>query len=413
MTNQQLVSTALRRMPGGVSTNIRLGEGPEKLIVARAQGSRVYSVEGREYIDFVSGYGSVVLGYNFGPLTQRQAEVMGEGIGYAANNVHEIAAADRLIELFPAFDMVRLGATGSEATTAAIGLARAATKRAAVAVFRDHYHGWHGPTKMPRTVVDGGGLRGGGVDLFELPFNDSDVASAFFASMGDALAAVIFEAAMGSGGTEVTEQFLEVLHDARDRHGFVLIGDEVITGFRVGLRGAQARYQTRPDLIVYGKALGGGLPLGAIMGPRRLMNLFATGEALHAGTYNGHPLSSASADFMLQHLSQHEATVYPKLDRLGAQLKQGLRAAAESVGVPCVVNGPGALLGLTLPPAAGAGPDPKSTFHLELLNKGIRVPQGGRWFLNAAHSEDDIAAACGAVRDVFAAMVERGAFGRP
>jgi glutamate-1-semialdehyde 2,1-aminomutase len=400
-TNDDLAQLALRCMPGGVSTNIRLEEGPTRLIADRAAGARVWTLDGRELLDFVSGYGAVLLGYAHPELTAVQARVLAAGIGFNATNPYEIRAAAQLLEHFPRYDMVRFNTTGSEATTAAIGLARAATGRTPIVVFRDHYHGWHGPTKARRRPWPEDGTAPGQYDgdVWELTFNDVAAAQAFFARHGRELACVILEIVMGSGGARIASpEFVQTLHAARDEFGFVLIADEVITGFRLGLGGAQQAYGVAPDLSVFGKALGGGMPIGAIAGPARLMELFANGRAVHAGTFNGHPLASASAEFMVRHLAAEQAHLYPNLQAVAEHLRSGLTTAARSVGLRCEVRGPGPFLWMDL------GVDEWSPalyrrFQNELFDRGVRVAQGGRWFLNASHTLADAERTVAAARD--------------
>ena len=405
MNLDRLIQVALERIPGGVSTNIRLDEGPEKLIVRAARGSHVWSVDGRELIDFVCGYGSILLGYNFAPLAAIQLEVLGAGIGYNATSVFEIEAAESLVQLFPNYDMVRFGATGSEATTAAIGLACAATGRGSIAVFRDHYHGWHGPTKAPRIPFPSLEAAASSANaVFELTFNDSQACRDFFRIYGDRLACVIFEIVMmNGGGFEPTHDFIQILHEARDRHGFLLIADEIITGFRLGLRGAQVKYGVRPDVSVFGKALGGGTPISAIVGSKAHMSLFASGRAVHAGTFNGHPLSVASAAFILDYLREHEVSVYEHLDTMATRLRQGFLAAAQQAGLRCQVRGSGPVLWVDLLNDDGSVADYRA-FLDELLSRNVRVAQRGRWFLGFGHSQEDIDTSLQALRSSFEAL---------
>ncbi|MGA2001648.1 MAG: aminotransferase class III-fold pyridoxal phosphate-dependent enzyme [Terriglobales bacterium] len=402
MNCKALIDLAMRRMPGGVSTNVRLTEGPHKLIVNRAHGTRIWTVDGRELVDFVCGFGSILLGYGFASLTQRQAEVLANGVAYNATNPFEIEAADRLLTVFPAYDKVRFCVTGSEATTAAIGLARAATDRRAIAVFKNHYHGWHGPTKATRTAFPTLGPAAAIGEVFELPFNNPQVCADFFRLHGDSLAGVIFEIVMmNGGGYEPAPEFISVLHQARDRCGFLLIADEVITGFRVGLHGAQGKYGVHPDLTVFGKALGGGLPLAAVVGRSEHMDLFASGKALHAGTFNGHPLCAASAAFMLEYLSANEKDVYTHIERVAQRLQEGLRIAATEAGLVCRLRGSGPVMCLEPGNESSKVPALQQELQDELLAHGIRVPPGGRWFVGYAHSIDDVGAAVTAAKNAF------------
>lgn len=406
---ETLAQLALQRIPGGVSTNIRLDEGPQKLLVTRAQGSRVWTVDGRELIDYVCGYGSVLLGYGASALTEAQIEALDHGISFNATSPSEVELADSLITLLPHHDMVRLCTTGSEATTAAIGLARAVTGRQGLAVFRHHYHGWHGPTTGVRTVVPGTAPgTSPAQQLFELPYNDAETCERFFREQGSQLACVIFEIVFPVDGRDPDPDFLEVLHRARDRDGFLLIADEVVTGFRLGLRGAQSKYGIAPNLTVFGKALGGGIPIGAILGPREHMMLFATGKAVHAGTFNGHVLAAASACAMLTHLTAHESEVYAHLYRQGTRLIAGLQTAAAREGADWIARGPGPFLWF--------GPREQSPeqaarlvrFYDALLARGVRIPQGGRWFLGTRHSDDDIERTLAAAGDAFRELSRAG-----
>ena len=409
MNLDRLIQVALERIPGGVSTNIRLHEGPEKLIVKSARGSHVWTADGRELVDFVCGYGSILLGYNFTPLTSMQTEVLGAGIGFNATSVPEIEAAERLIQVFPNHDMVRFCTTGTEATTAAIGLACAATGRGSIAVFRNHYHGWHGPTKAPRVSFPSpaAATASSANSVFELTFNDSQACRDFFRIHGDRVACVIFEIVMmNGGGFEPAHDFIQVLHEARDRYGFLLIADEIITGFRLGLRGAQGKYGVKPDISVFGKALGGGTPIGAIAGSKAHMSLFASGRAVHAGTFNGHPLSVASASFVLDYLREHETSVYEHLDAMATCLRQGLPVAAQQAGLRCQVRGSGPVLWVDLPEDDDSMVGYRA-FQGELLTRSVRVAQGGRWFVGFGHSQEDIDLTLQAVSGSFEAFAAK------
>ena len=408
MNPDQLVQVAMSRMPGGVSTNIRLKEGPGKVILDRARGSRVWSVDDREIVDYVCGYGSILLGYNFPPLTHCQVEVIENGIGYNATNPFEIEAADRLLNLFPVYDMVRFSTTGSEATTAAIGLALKVTGRSSIAVFKDHYHGWHGPTRAQRTTFPWSDPSSSNRDcVFELPFNDTQACCDFFRMHGTHLACVILEIVMGSGCYEPAREFINVLHEARDRNGFLLIADEVITGFRFGLRGAQAKYKVLPDMSVFGKALGGGMPIGAVVGRKEHMSLFTSGQAVHAGTFNGHPLSVASACVVLDYLRTHEESVYPHIFEMARLLGQGLLAAAKQARVECTVRAAGPVLWLGLPDDAPGSQDNYERFQDNLLARNVRVAQGGRWFVGFSHSSQDVDVAVAAAQFAFQKLAAR------
>lgn len=404
-----LVQLAQRRMPGGVSTNVRLSEGPEKLIVARAAGCRIWTHEGRELTDFVSGFGSVLLGYSSKLLTDAQNEALRKGIGFTATGVAEIEAADHLLRIYDDFDMVRFCATGSEATTAAIALARAATGRRSIAVFADHYHGWHGPTRdsaLDASQADENSVAD--FPVYRLPFADAESCRKFLHTHGQNLACVILEFVMGSSGRSVELELLEVLQEARDRDGFLLIADEVITGFRIGLRGALGAFGASADLAVFGKCLGGGTPIGALVGREDLMTLFSRGAAMHAGTFNGHPLSMASAVALMSFLVRHQSEFYSALNARGCELREGLRMNLARHGIPGAVQGPGAFLVLNLPPIKDGCPFP--ILQDDLRQRGVRVPPGGRWFLNAAHGPADIALAVGAVDDYLARAAAADAF---
>jgi glutamate-1-semialdehyde 2,1-aminomutase len=377
--------------------------------VDRAKGSRVWTIEGRELIDYVCGYGSVLLGYGARAITERQIQTLERGIAYNATNPFEVEAADRLVTLFPAYDQVRLCTTGSEATTAAIGLARAATGRDSIAMFRHHYHGWHGPTIGARTAIPGWvAATSPATQIFELPYNDVQTCEEFFSEQGLKLACVILEIVIPVDGRAPDPSFVQLLHRARDHYGFLLIADEVVTGFRLGLCGAQRRYSVVPDVTVFGKALGGGVPIGAIIGRREHMSLFAAGRAVHAGTFNGNALAAASACAMLSHLTGHEHEVYPHLYQQGTRLIAGLQAAAADAGANCVARGPGPFFWFG---PHQAGPEQARwlvRFYDRLLAGGVRIPQGGRWFLGTSHSDDDVEATIMAAEVALRQMEQAG-----
>jgi glutamate-1-semialdehyde 2,1-aminomutase len=412
-----LTEAASRSLAGGVSTAFRRSERPHPLVIRAAQGGHVTDVDGNEYVDFVCGYGPVILGH--------ADPVVADAVGAAARGVQQVGGQTedefRLAELLtreiPSFDRVRISLSGSEAVHAALRLARAATGRTLVAKFAGHYHGWLDTiftgTSGTELVAESAGQPDRGLaDLALLRWNDPAGLDPFFAQRGSELAAVILEPYPCNGGViPPAPGFLERLRELTSASGALLVFDEVITGFRLGLAGAQGQLGVRPDLTIVAKAMGNGFPISAFGGRAALMDLVASNTVVHAGTYNSGGVSVAAALATITQL--RETDPYPHMRALGRRLRDGLVHAARAHGHRLVAQGPGPVF-FTWLLADGE----VSTFedHLRadratygrfvegLARRGVRVIPNGRWYLNAAHTDEDVDRALDQAERTFAEL---------
>lgn len=381
--------------PGGVHSNVRL-TGPDDIIDS-AQGARLYGVDGADYIDYLLGQGPALLGHSPGFLTDPICDAVRNGMIVGGQTEQEVRAAELLCAALGWPDMVRFGLSGTEMVQAALRLARAVTGRRLVIRFEGHYHGWLDNVLI--TDRDGvweaasaGQLSSHLDDTLVLPWNDADVLADVLERAGERIAAIIMEPIMtNSGVIEPGPAYLERVRRLCSRYGIVLIFDEVISGFRLGLGGAVRRYGVTPDLALYGKAIAGGVPVSALAGREDLMHRIGTGEVNHAGTFNGWAPGMAAVVATLEYLRSHPP--YASIAEYGTQLMAGLREIGESVGEPLRVEGLPAVFHVSFGEADVT--DYRSLRQLDLdryaslasalVRHGVWVAQRGIWFISAAH----------------------------
>ncbi len=428
--SQALLERAKNSLAGGVGSGVRLAEQPGPLYFERGVGPRIYDVDGNEYIDYVLGQGPLLLGHSPQPVIDAVREQVGQLLISAGEHVVEIELSERLQRSLPVAGLVRYNGSGSEAVASALRIARAATGREKYIKFEGHYHGWPdpviisywpdpaqaGPREHPRAIPGSGGMVGHVLEeVIVLPWNDLAVVEATLREWGHEVAALITEPIMvNSGGIAPGPGYLEGLRRLTEQYGVVLIFDEVITGFRVALGGAQELYGVTPDLATYAKGIAAGLPLAAVAGKRELMDLIVNGSVLHGGTYNTHPLVMAGANAAVAYLERERDTVYPRLFAMGDRLRDGLRAICGRRGVPCVASGVGPAVQLTFTdrPAivdyrdyAARDQALYQKFVAQLAVRGVRTILRGTWYISAAHTADDIDATLAAADAALAAAL--------
>jgi glutamate-1-semialdehyde 2,1-aminomutase len=384
--------------------------------IQRGSGSRVWGEDGREYLDFLLASGPLILGHAHPRVTEAVANQLADGCAFHAPNRPALELAARVVAVPGCVEMVRFASTGTEATLHALRLARAHTRRDKVLIFSGSYHGSHDASLV--------GLRGakaqrGGVprssfqDTVVARFNDIDSVEEAFAEHGDALAAVLVEPQQR--GRDPLPEFLPRLAELCREAGAVLIFDEVMTGFRLAYGGAQEYYGVEPDLIAYGKILGGGFPLSAVGGRAEIMRLADPARArksryVHvSGTLSGNPVSAAAG---LATLSELEAPgVYERLHALGKRLRSGLRVQlmSHSVEGSVIGSGPIAALRFEDPDGPGTGDDLRSAVNAELIRRGILAQLQTRLYVSLAHTEVEIDTAIEAFGDALAATADHEA----
>jgi glutamate-1-semialdehyde 2,1-aminomutase len=352
--SQRLFAAAQRLIPGGVNSPVRAfrGVGGEPFCVARAEGARLWDVDGRAYIDYVGSWGPLILGHAAPAVVEAVAAAAARGTSYGAPTAGEVEMAEAIGAAYPSIEKVRLVSSGTEAAMSAIRVARGATGRDLLVKFDGCYHG-HADSLLVKagsgaatlSIPDSRGVPAALAALtLTAPFNDVEAVGALFDARGAEIAAVIVEPVAGNMGVvPPAPGFLEGLRELCTRHGAVLIFDEVITGFRVAYGGAQALYGVRPDLTCLGKIIGGGLPVGAYGGREDLMRQVAPlGGVYQAGTLSGNPLAVAAGLATIRALGR--ADVYARLETLGQRLADGLAAGARAAGLAVTVNRVGSML---------------------------------------------------------------------
>jgi glutamate-1-semialdehyde 2,1-aminomutase len=420
-----LFTEACKYIPGGVNSPVRAfrGVGGEPIFFARARGSRVWAADGREFIDYVGSWGPMILGHADPAVigaVQRTAE---HGLSFGAPTEMETIVARRIIELVPSIELVRMVSSGTEATMSAIRLARGFTKRNKIIKFEGCYHG-HSDSLL---VKAGSGMLTLGVPTspgvpaelaaytITLQYNDAAQVRAAFAEIGHDVACVIVEPVAGNMNCiPPVPGFLETLREECTRHGAVLIFDEVMTGFRVALGGAQQRYGIKPDLTTLGKIVGGGMPVGAFGGRRDIMECIAPlGPVYQAGTLSGNPVAMAAGLATLDGLS--EPGFHAKLAATTDRLVLGIHDAARKAGVPLATNHVCGMFGLFFTAAPHVNTYAEATacdverfkrFFHGMLAEGVYLAPSAfeAGFVSAAHSDADIDATVAAAGRVFARL---------
>ena len=416
-TGQRLWERARRVLPGGVSSNVKMDEQPQPMFFTRAEGCRLHDADGNVYIDYTCGYGPVILGHAYPAVVKAVQRAAASGFIYGGQHEGEVVLAERLAAVVPCIEMVRYSSTGSEAVAAAVRLARAYTGRTKVVRFSGHYHGWfdeqliatHAPPGRDGKpdLESAGQLPSSADHILVAPWNDADVLAHMLAAHPDDVAAVLMEPIMCNSGVIMPSAgYLERVRTLCTSRDILLIFDEVITGFRVHMGGAQALLSVTPDLAVFGKALANGFPLSCVGGRREIMELISSGRVVHAGTFNGNPLGVAAALATLEELGRGDGAVYRHLTAMGRRLMQGIREAAAIRDIPLLVQGPGPVfyVWFTDAPAitdyaasARVSRDPYTSFAAALLAAGVRVIPGGRWYVSYSHAEEDVDRTCQAV----------------
>jgi glutamate-1-semialdehyde 2,1-aminomutase len=419
----RLFNAARRVLPGGVNSPVRAfgAVGGRPPFIERARGARLHDADGRTYIDYVMSWGPLIHGHAPPELTRVLRAAAGRGTSFGAPTAAEVELGRLVCRLVPSIERVRFVNSGTEATMSAIRVARAATGRDRIVKFAGCYHG-HGDAFLVQAgsgattlgvPTSPGVARATAADTLIASYNDIESVARLCGTHRDRIAAVIVEPIAGNMGVvPPAAGFLDGLRELCDKHGAVLIFDEVISGFRAAKGGAQAVYGVLPDLTCLGKIIGGGLPVGAYGGRADLMEQVSpAGPVYQAGTLSGNPLAMTAGTWALSKLS---APLYRRLDKLGRRLAAGLGEAAREAGVSLTVNTAGSVLTpfFTAGPvtdygaATAADADRYAAFFRGMLQRGIYPPpsQFEGWFLSDAHTERDvdrtIRAARGALADV-------------
>lgn len=384
--------------------------------LARARGSHVYDVDGREYIDYLCAYGPVLLGHAHPAVTAAVSAALERGAVFGATHPEEIRLAERLAVHMPSLERMRFVNTGTEACMSAVRVARAFTRRERIVRLRGHYHGHSdemifsaGASSNSAPTLACGVTRAAMDDVAVLSFNDAAAIERTLEP--ETSAALILEPIAGNMGLVLPQEgYLARVREACTRTGTVLIFDEVITGFRVGLGGAQQLYGVFPDLTCIGKTLGGGLPIAAFGGREDIMaSLAPEGNVFQGGTFAGNPICVAAAHAFLDVL-EGDSTLHSRLDQLARRLADGTRAALSDAGLDYPVVQLASMVDFAFRPgppprdheqAAEADSDAYARYYWKMLERGVFLPPSKMelMFLTAAHTEQDIDRTIAAMRE--------------
>jgi len=425
--SHEIFTRAQALMPGGVNSPARAfgAVGGEPPVIARGLGAYLWDVDDNRYIDYIGSWGPMILGHAHPAVTAALERTIRDGTSFGAPTEAENALAELIIDAVPSIEKVRLVNSGTEATMSAIRLARGFTGKDVLVKFAGNYHGHvdsllvaAGSSAATLGVPDSPGVTAGTTkDTLVLRYNDADALKAAFDEHGHRIAGVILEPVVGNMGcVPATADFLQTAREVTQKHGALLIFDEVMTGFRVAYGGAQARFDITPDLTTLGKIVGGGLPMGAYGGRAEIMDrILPAGDVFQAGTLSGNPLATAAGIATLKALKEEDP--YEKLEGRGKLLSQKLSEAANSAGVPHTVQNVGSMVTLFFRDAAAgpvrnwddAGECDKQAFakyFWGLMDRGVYMPcsQFEALFISAAHTEEDIEATAAAAGEALAGL---------
>ncbi len=415
---------ARRVIPGGVNSPARAfgAVGGTPLFIDRAEGPYLYDLDGNRYLDFIGSWGPMILGHAHPAVVEAATAALRRGSSYGAPCLAETELAELVIEAVPSVEMVRFVSSGTEAAMSAIRLARGFTGRDLIVKFAGCYHGHvdallvsAGSSALTHGVPNSPGVpRGCTNDTLVLRFNDPAGLAELFAAKGDQIAAVVLEPVVGNMGlVPPTPEFRAELRRLTDRYGALLVYDEVMTGFRLAYGGAQELLGDRPDLTCFGKIIGGGYPVGAYGGRRDVMQkVMPAGPVFQAGTLSGNPVAMAAGVATLRQLKTDPP--YERLERLGARLEEGLRAAASRAGIPHQINRVGSMWTLFFTDKPVTDFDSAKTsdtkrfarFFWEMMDRGVYLPcsQFEAAFISAAMTEEQIDQTIAAAREAFHAL---------
>jgi len=422
--SRKLQKRAESMIPGGVSSPVRAfgAVGGDQPFIARGNGPHLWDADGNQYIDYLGSWGPLILGHAPQVVVEAITAAARNGTSFGASIAQEADLAELVISAFPHIQKVRFVSSGTEATMSAIRLARAYTKRKYIVKFEGCYHG-HADALL---VKAGSGIATLGIPgsagvpqeftqfTLALPFNDAEALEHAFAKFKHQIACVIVEPVAGNMGcVPASGGYLASLRAITQREKTVLIFDEVMTGFRVAFGGVQELYGIHPDLTTLGKIIGGGLPVGAYGGPSEIMDLVAPlGPMYQAGTLSGNPLAMAAGVATLQALRDKKAELYPQLEKLSAELVDGVAAIAKDAGIAMRANRVGSMFTWFFTSdavtdwnsASKSDTQAFARFHRAMLDNGVYLPpsQYEAAFLSAAHTEENVRDTIAAAKRAFA-----------
>lgn len=409
--SESLFERAVKVMPGGVNSPVRAfgAVGGSPRFITRAKGQKIYDIDGNEYTDYIGSWGPMILGHNDDRIIEAVIKQAENGLSFGAATGIEVEMAELISSLVPCVEMIRMVNSGTEAVMSALRAARGFTGRDKIIKFEGCYHGHAdsmlvkaGSGVMTSGVPDSAGVpEGCAKDTLTAVYNDISSVEKLFSEYNNEIACVIIEpVAANMGVIEPRDGFLSSLRKLCDKNGALLILDEVITGFRLGIDGAVGHFGVEPDLVTYGKIIGGGMPVGAYGGRRDIMSVVSPlGKVYQAGTLSGNPIAMRAGITQLTILRDNP-DIYEKINRLGDRFRKGLRKAINSAGLPYTVNGIGSLSCVYFSDdevydyssAKKSDTSEFAKYFNFMLNRGnyIGPSQFEAVFISGSHTEEDI-----------------------
>lgn len=424
----ELLERSKKVIAGGVSSEFRKYNHPHAIFYTHAKGSRIFDVDGNEYLDFTLSQGPMILGHSHPRVLNAVNEYSALGQMYAGQHIQEIELAEKLNSIVPSAELMRFCLDGSEAVQTAFRVARAKTGKNKFLRFEGHYHGWLdnvawglsapsaealGNREHPNVFPWSQGLDANAEDEFIiLPWNDLELLKKTMSERHHEIAAIITEPVMCNNGCILPQPgFLEGIRVLCDQYECAFILDEVITGFRLSLGGAQQYFGIKPDMAIFAKAMGSGYPISAIVGKRSWMELIEQSKVIHAGTMNSSNPTVAAALATIKVLEEEQP--YERMFMLGQKLMQGLRDAAANSGHTLLVQGPGPMFNIGFTDLKEVK-DYRDTltydksklgrFIAEMHNRKVRIIGRGLWYISAVHTEEEIDYAISIAKEVFAIL---------
>jgi glutamate-1-semialdehyde 2,1-aminomutase len=419
--SQELFERIGHSIAGGESSYARLRAGIE-LCIDHTAGTRIWDVDGNEYIDYCLGYGPLIFGHSPKDIVQAVVDqISNRGFHFSFPHELDYKVGEAMQRLVPSVDLIRFTCSGTESTMAAIRLARAFTGKDKIIKFEGAYHGWSdlhfvsyhpalsmatGRHNAPRGLPDSTGMPQVFVDqLIIQPFNDLEVIEKTIRERHFEIAGVLIEPALANCGViPPADGYLEGLRKITEQYGVMLIFDEVMTGFRIAPGGAQEYFNIKPDISTFAKVIGGGFPVACFGGTKEVMEIEAKNEVMHGGTYTASPLTLAAADAVLKRIERDKGTMYPRLFELSDRLREGLVRVIREAGFHCFGQGIGPLFQVFIGDSdidrlynyrdtvGYVRTDIFNAFHEEMQKRGIyfHPSQFERWFLSTEHTDQDI-----------------------
>jgi len=426
----ELFQEATELVAGGVSSQIRVGEKPVPLFFERASGSHMWDVDGNEYVDYVMGMGPNLFGHAPQFIIDAVARDMQTGFIFTGQFEQELRVSEMVREAVPLKGLVRYASSGTEIDQLVLRLMRGYTGRPKYVKFEGHYHGWMdsvlisvhppldqaGPEEAPNPIGESEGMTAGSFeDVVIVPWNNLAALERVFEKQGDEIAGVIMEPILCNSNTIMPRPgYLEGVQELCKRYGALLVFDEVITGFRMALGGAQEVTGVTPDLATYAKAMAGGFPIAMLLGRTEIMKVLGEGTVYHGGSFNSNVMTMSAAEASLKHIMADSDAFYRDLDDKGRQLTEGLQDAARRAESNLLVQTVGSVLGVAFSDrsevtdyreVARYCDAPKyQRFVQAMLDRGVRAANNGRWHMSSAHTAEDINQTVSAAYDALRAI---------